>query len=231
MDLDEKDREFTKWWRRDGIMFDPDTEDVPWFDKREGLAEYAWDAAMRQSEEMRGQLRRIIEADSNRDSRLRGQTAWHPFVNPERPDWLAWRECDEGREILAYNNALCDPIVIYSQRTPEQPAPKQDGVHNQHWRNPETGQAECECCCGWALDMERERKEHAGALAESRRGYYSAEQLLAEPTLGEWANLPRSFQSQEECDKLSSFDWCKLLIANRLARLSSAQEQEGKCSH
>lgn len=26
---------------------------------------------------------------------------------------------------------------------------------SEHWRNPETGQVECECCCGWALDTER----------------------------------------------------------------------------
>jgi hypothetical protein len=43
---------FHDWWTSQGRFIDPDTEDVPWFDKREALAEYAWDAAMRQSEEM-----------------------------------------------------------------------------------------------------------------------------------------------------------------------------------
>lgn len=29
---------FEKWWAEDGRMYDPDTEDVPWFDKRKELA-------------------------------------------------------------------------------------------------------------------------------------------------------------------------------------------------
>ena len=44
---------------------------------------------------------------------------------------------------------------------------------SQHWMNPETGQAECECCCGWALDFDamRERAEKAEAeLAALREG-------------------------------------------------------------
>jgi hypothetical protein len=106
---------FAKWWQEEGRMLDPDTEDVPWFDKREALAELAWNAAMRASEEMRGQLSRIIEVDSNRDARLRGSSAWHPMVDHDRRDWLAWREVDGGREILAYNNALCDPIYVEFQ--------------------------------------------------------------------------------------------------------------------
>jgi len=32
--------------------------------------------------------------------------------------------------------------------------------HNQHYVDSDTGMAECECCCGWALDLERERKDH-----------------------------------------------------------------------
>ena len=27
--------------------------------------------------------------------------------------------------------------------------------HNQHHYDPDTGQAECECCCGWALEYEK----------------------------------------------------------------------------
>jgi hypothetical protein len=33
---------FDDWWQRDGKFYDPDTDDVPWFDKRKELAEYAW---------------------------------------------------------------------------------------------------------------------------------------------------------------------------------------------
>ncbi len=33
---------FDNWWGKDGKYFDPDTDDVSWFDKRKELAEYAW---------------------------------------------------------------------------------------------------------------------------------------------------------------------------------------------
>lgn len=38
------DEEFENWWRDDGRFIDPDTDDVPWFDKRKGLAESAFNA-------------------------------------------------------------------------------------------------------------------------------------------------------------------------------------------
>lgn len=40
---------FAEWWERVGCSIDPDTSDVPWFDKRRGLAEAAWVAAFAQS--------------------------------------------------------------------------------------------------------------------------------------------------------------------------------------
>lgn len=40
---------FDEWWFREGQFLDPDTDDVPWFDKREGLARLAFEAAMAQS--------------------------------------------------------------------------------------------------------------------------------------------------------------------------------------
>ena len=36
---------FDTWWRDEGRFIDPDTSDVPWFDKREELAHCAFDAA------------------------------------------------------------------------------------------------------------------------------------------------------------------------------------------
>lgn len=35
---------FDEWWSKDGQYVDPDTADVPWFDKRRGLAAYAYRA-------------------------------------------------------------------------------------------------------------------------------------------------------------------------------------------
>ena len=40
---------FDEWWSSRGQYLDPDTDDVPWFDKRRGLAEMVWDVAMAQS--------------------------------------------------------------------------------------------------------------------------------------------------------------------------------------
>ena len=34
--------EFDDWWIADGKFFDPDFSEIPWFDKRKDLAEYAW---------------------------------------------------------------------------------------------------------------------------------------------------------------------------------------------
>ena len=41
--------QFEDWWHRDGKFIDPDTADVPWFDKRKGLAAAAFEAAMAMS--------------------------------------------------------------------------------------------------------------------------------------------------------------------------------------
>jgi hypothetical protein len=38
---------FEKWWRERGRSLDPDTEDVPWFDKREALAHIAFDEGIK----------------------------------------------------------------------------------------------------------------------------------------------------------------------------------------
>ena len=38
---------FDKWWQEEGKMIDPDTEDVPWFDKRQALAELAFKAGIK----------------------------------------------------------------------------------------------------------------------------------------------------------------------------------------
>lgn len=38
---------FDKYWNEDGKGYDPDTEDVPWFDKRKFLAEHAFEAGLK----------------------------------------------------------------------------------------------------------------------------------------------------------------------------------------
>jgi hypothetical protein len=43
---DWQDQAFSQWWNEDGRYLDPDTDDVPWYDKREALAQYAFNAAV-----------------------------------------------------------------------------------------------------------------------------------------------------------------------------------------
>jgi hypothetical protein len=47
--MTEVEKLFEDWWQRDGKFIDPDTSDVPWFDKRKGLAAQAFDAAIQMS--------------------------------------------------------------------------------------------------------------------------------------------------------------------------------------
>lgn len=47
--LERKSVTFEGWWQDDGRFYDPDTADVPWFDKRKGLAEYAYVAGLRKA--------------------------------------------------------------------------------------------------------------------------------------------------------------------------------------
>lgn len=37
---------FDEWWGREGRFIDPDTSDIPWYDKRRALAEHAFHIAM-----------------------------------------------------------------------------------------------------------------------------------------------------------------------------------------
>jgi hypothetical protein len=37
---------FDEWWDNDGKYYDPDWDDIPWYDKRKSLAEYAWHRAL-----------------------------------------------------------------------------------------------------------------------------------------------------------------------------------------
>lgn len=43
---DKSEEHFDAWWSQEGQYLDPDTDDVPWFDKRQGLAAFAFQAGM-----------------------------------------------------------------------------------------------------------------------------------------------------------------------------------------
>lgn len=51
---------FADWWKAYGRSIDPDTEDVPWYDKREGLAGMAFIAGYRKAMELRDIADRLM---------------------------------------------------------------------------------------------------------------------------------------------------------------------------
>lgn len=58
----QKPSNFDDWWEKDGKFYDPDWSDVPWFDKRKDLAEYAWH---RSQTELRSTVDRLEGAGRN----------------------------------------------------------------------------------------------------------------------------------------------------------------------
>jgi hypothetical protein len=47
---------FEGWWQSVGKFFDPDTSEVPWFDKRKDLAEYAFRAGWQSATDEKANL-------------------------------------------------------------------------------------------------------------------------------------------------------------------------------
>lgn len=45
----------------------------------------------------------------------------------------------------------------------------QEGHKSEHWYDPSSGQIECECCCGAALDAEVERKKYADLASLAKK--------------------------------------------------------------
>lgn len=45
---------FGRWWAESGRLYDPDVEDVSWFDKRYHLAQEAFEAGMAYASKLRG---------------------------------------------------------------------------------------------------------------------------------------------------------------------------------
>lgn len=73
---------FEKWWQDDGVFYDPDTDDVPWYDKRKELAAYAYRA--RQAE-LESQLAAVSqERDTMRDTLTRCQEECTKLLNQNR---------------------------------------------------------------------------------------------------------------------------------------------------
>jgi hypothetical protein len=51
---------FENWWEEEGRFIDPDTSDVPWFDKRKELAGLAFVAASQALTEENARLRQLL---------------------------------------------------------------------------------------------------------------------------------------------------------------------------
>jgi hypothetical protein len=53
---------FDEWWAKDGRFYDPDTDDVPWFDKRKELAAVAFTAGAGETKRQRDRLLAALKA-------------------------------------------------------------------------------------------------------------------------------------------------------------------------
>ena len=76
---------FDEWWNREGQFYDPDTEDVPWYDKRKAIAEKAWEVAKAISGNYvadHDTFPQIITFENGRVVAMKGQG--HLFVAPRK---------------------------------------------------------------------------------------------------------------------------------------------------
>ena len=102
---------FHDWWISQGKFIDPDTEDVPWYDKREALCEAAYDAgqsSVRFAEAYVAHRTEPALAQPVPQSTLLRAAKWNRITWPcDRSDFLAWRPQEDGVgiEVLIYNYA------------------------------------------------------------------------------------------------------------------------------
>lgn len=73
--------EFADWWHRTGHKLDPDTSDVSWYDKRKGLAEAAFHAAMA----IGGNYVCDKECEPTEAEFVNGRRVWIRFDEQENP--------------------------------------------------------------------------------------------------------------------------------------------------
>ena len=95
-------------------------------------------------------------------------------------------------------------------------------THNAHYQNPETGWAECDCCCGWALDRERDRKDHEAEVKVLRDALDEAAQSLT--TISKMAG--KGDEELMYMDQVRGYANSRARVASRaLGTLASAQKE------
>jgi hypothetical protein len=113
--------EFEKWWDSDGKYFDPDTEDVPWYDKRAELAEYAWH---RGRAKLSCELEELRARDSQRDSILLRELLAHIQLMNEHGR-LRVSQTRDSVELNAFNQGRVDAAesmqVFYADLVKQNP--------------------------------------------------------------------------------------------------------------
>lgn len=101
--LDTRPKDFDTWWSADGQYLDPDTSDVPWFDKRRGLAEYAFIAGAASS------IWPDFIAPPKHDNAAEGWT------DPDLPDFrLIWQVAHDMGYAIGLHGSMkrdCDLIA------------------------------------------------------------------------------------------------------------------------
>lgn len=98
--------DFDTWWSDDGQYLDPDTSDVPWFDKRRSLAEAAYDAGAATG----GKPWPDFVAPPKHDNAAPG------WVDPALPDFrLIWTVAKKAGYAVGLHGSMkrdCDMIAV-----------------------------------------------------------------------------------------------------------------------
>lgn len=108
---------FENWWDSRGKFIDPDSDEVPWYDKRKGLAEEAFRAALRST--ARGEGEGALETESEKAWREAfhcpkcGSVGFRP--NP-KTGGCGWVKC-EGIAAAKCKNPRCEAGMIYNHST------------------------------------------------------------------------------------------------------------------
>lgn len=113
---------FAKWWEADGQFIDPDSSDVPWFDKRQELAEDAFLAGL---EAERERVKPLIDF-------------WRDEI--KRCDW------QKNKAVKKTSLKLCPSCNFTQMLLDDYTTPQNDGQRDSH-KN-----CVCERCSGFSSE-------------------------------------------------------------------------------
>jgi hypothetical protein len=102
-------QDFDDWWSLDGQYIDPDTDDVPWFDKRRGLAMAAFQAGGKSQPDFKRMVERFLTWKLPEDFNPDGGVHFEPYGNLGTPH--EYRRKPTGTNL--FNATQAEAMVRY----------------------------------------------------------------------------------------------------------------------